>query len=135
MLTHIIVLASSTLGEFFENIFPEAGCLLNRLIECRGSGCDSRDVLGWDVTWADLESHRYVIFQPLDPMSAYFWERDGKEFFLTDTPGSDDVPECHIAVKVLIENDPCILARIQMLDDRSSVLERAVALQENNVGG
>ncbi len=38
MLTHIIVLASSTLGEFFEKIFPEAGCLLNRLIECRGSG-------------------------------------------------------------------------------------------------
>ena len=26
-------------------------------------------------------------------MSAYFLERDGKEFFLTDTPGSDDVPE------------------------------------------
>ncbi len=57
MPNYIVVLASSTLGDFFEKIFPEAGCLLNRLIECRGSGSDSRDVLGWDVTWADLESH------------------------------------------------------------------------------
>ena len=29
MLTHIIVPASSTIGEFFDRIFPDAGCLLN----------------------------------------------------------------------------------------------------------
>ncbi len=75
-----------------------------------------------------------VIFQPLDPMAAYFLERDGKECFLADTPGSDDAPEGHMAVKVLIENDPCTLARVQMLEDRVSVLERAVALQEDNFG-
>ena len=61
MLTHIIVSASSTLGEFFENSFPNAGCLLNRLIECRTSDTDTHDVLGWDVPWAELESPRYVI--------------------------------------------------------------------------
>ncbi len=66
-------------------------------------------------------------------MSAYLLERDGKESFLADTPGSDEVPEGHIVVKVLIECDPCILARVRMLEDRVSVLERELALQEYNV--
>ena len=72
MLTHIIAPASSTIGEFFDRIFPEAGCLLNRLVECRTSNSGSRDVLAWDVTWEELEPPRYVIVQPLDQISAYF---------------------------------------------------------------
>ncbi len=87
----------------------------------------SRDVRGWDVTWDEPEPPRYAIFQPLGQISAYFFERDGKEFFFADTPGSSDVPEGHLAVKVLVENDPCILARVQMLEDRVLVLERAAA--------
>ena len=135
MLTHIIVPALSTIGEFFENIFPDAGCLLNRLIECQTSDTDSHDVLGWDVQWAKLESPRYVIFQPLDQISAYFLERDGKdgkEFFHDNTPGPNDVPEGHISVKVLIAPDPCILARIQMLEDRITALESTAALRESH---
>ncbi len=131
MLTHIIVPASSTIGEFFDGIFPDAGCLLNRLVECRTSNSESRDVLGWDVTWEELEPPRYVIFQPLDQMSAYFLERDGKEFFFPNTPASSDVPEGHLAVRVLVENDPCLLARVQMLEDRVLVLERAAARRLN----
>ena len=132
MLTHIIVPASSTLREFFENIFPDAGCLLNRLIECRTSDTDTHDVLGWDVQWAELESPRYVIFQPLDQISAYLLERDGEEFFHDNTPGPNDVPEGHISVKVLIASDPCILARIPMLEDRVTVLESTAALRESH---
>ena len=133
MLTHIIVPASSTIGEFFDGIFPDAGCLLNRLVECRTSNSESRDVLGWDVTWEELEPPRYVIFQPLDQISAYFLERDGKEFF-PNTPASSDVPEGHLAVRVLVENDPCLLARFQMLEDRVLVLERAAARRLNPEG-
>ena len=132
MLTHIIVSASSTLGEFFENIFPNAGCLLNRLMECRTSDSDSHDAIGWDVQWTELESPRYVTFQPLDQISAYRLERDSKEFFHDDAPGPSDVPEGHISVKVLIEPDPCILARIQMLQNRVTALERTAALGESH---
>ena len=74
MLTHIIVPASSTIGEFFDRIFPDAGCLLIRLVECRTSNSESRDVLGWDVTWEELEPPRYVIFQPLDQISPTAWK-------------------------------------------------------------
>ena len=112
-----------------------AGRLLNRLIECRTGDSDSRDVLGWDVKWAELESPRYVIFQPLDSISACLLERDGKEFFHDDTPGPSDVPEGHISVKVLIELDPCILARVQMLENRVAVLERAEGRRESNEVG
>ena len=133
MLIHIIVPASSTVGEFFKNIFPDAECLLNRLIECQTSDTDGHDVLnGWDVQWAELESPRYVIFQPPDQISAYFLERVGKEFFHDNTLGSNDAPEGHILVKVLTASDPCILARIQMLEDRVTALESTAAPRENH---
>ena len=102
------------------------------MIECQTSDTDSHDVLGWDVQWAELESPRYVIFQPLDQISAYFLERDGKEFFHDNTPGPNDVPEGHISVKVLIACDPCILTRIQMLEDRATALESTAALRESH---
>ena len=37
-------------------------------------------------------------------------------------------------MKVLVENDPCILARVQMLEDRVQVLERAAARRLNPEG-
>ena len=79
-------------------------------------------------------------FQPLDQISAYLLERDGKEFYHDNTPGPNDVPEGHISVKVLIAPDPCILARIQMLQNRVTVLERTAAREshesnEENSGG
>ena len=90
VLMYIVVLASTTLGEFFGQMFRKSGCFLGRFVSCRVSG--GEEVLSWDIKVSELEEGHHLVFQPLDYHNAYCLERDGGDSLFHIRP-PHEIPE------------------------------------------